>query len=119
MISKQSFVEILEAIEEHEKLMDSLLETEVFSLENPLFNLTTVTLNAISNDFENEAKKNIEDIDIGELIFNFVYQFNFGTKYVDYKGDPKPLITIGKISYSPKSASELYDMIIELTQEEK
>lgn len=119
MIGRQHFVDIIEALEEHENIMNTLIETEVFSIENPLFNFSQVVLNSIADDFTDEAKKDISDIDIGEIIFNYIYEFDFGRKYEDYKGDSKPLIKVNNIEYFPKTAYELYDLIIELTQEEK
>ena len=119
MIGINQFEAIMTSIEKHEKILDALWETEVISLECPLQNIVTDTLNALADDFVESATKEIEGIDIGEIIFNWCYQFQFGQHYLDYLNRETCLVTVGHTEYKPQTSRQLYDTIIALTQQEE
>ena len=107
-MEKNTFVKVMEEVEMLERYQDSI--DSVFCLNDwPISNMCCHIAKAIANELGDKSSENGE---YGPMIFDFMYEYDFGKNYRD-----RYLTKIGDKEYKPENFRELYDMYMELKNE--
>ena len=105
MISKSSFVSIMEEVQKLESYQDSI--DSIFCLNDwPISNMC----GHIAEEIAKLCGDIKEEDEYGPLIFDYMYTYDFGTHY----DEDEYLIQCNGKKYKPESWSELYDVYVEL-----
>ena len=103
MISKDTFIKIINACEKENKLLDSLGDILNINPESNLYNFLDAITNALADDLENEISQ--------AILYEWMYDYDFGKNY-----NESYLIKIDDIEYKPENAGELYEVFKKLIE---
>ena len=111
MISKDSFVAIMEGIKDYDSMLHDLSDKGFIHAESTLWNVIDKVIDALAKDLEVEPTDDSAFAKSWEpLIYTYCFSRNYGQNYdsCDY------LFMIDEVPYKPTTFEELYDSILEL-----
>ena len=104
---------MVNAIHNNENVLRSAIELDIFPPDSVFNVLPETILDCIAREFEEVCDH--DEIDFGQILFDFCYAYDFGQDYVNRLGTPKCLIKIDGVEYRPITPGELYDTMIQFT----
>lgn len=111
MISKDSFVKIMDSVQEYWDELDKLEKVlGVYFEESFLTNIVDNILDAISDDTEEGL---VKDDNVGTWIYYYAFELDFGR--VDYVDDA---VEVDGVKYPLETAEQLYDFLVMLDKRE-
>jgi len=102
-ISKESFVKLINICKKYNSIIDDIIATNIFNINNnPLLQL----YDEIVKFLVGEVELNSEDKNYYPIIYQYVYDCNYGREDFYIKIDDK--------EYNIKTPEQLYDIIIKI-----